>query len=207
MTLSAAGSVETAYADARRTERQQRSRPAGRAPKLGLSIECGSGQSDGDRRLRERQSESSHSFGRQRAVGAILEYPVSRGLRCRPFRWSRTLHRGLRGPGELEAQGAVRKPRALPGGEAVGGLRIGTPGCAEAQLRVTEHRISNEGQMRRIRVLGSPNGEEGCGRRGDWGYRRSGESCRQSAGPHHREAPLLGSYDQSLSTKSCNRNQ
>ena len=58
-----------------------------------------------------------------------------------------------------EAQGEVREIRALPGREVVGGLRLGTPECAEAQLRVSEGMISNESRVRKIRTLGSMSGE------------------------------------------------
>ena len=66
-----------------------------------------------------------------------------------------------------EAQGEVREIRALPGREAVAGLRLGTPEGAEAQLRVSEGVISNESPMRRIRTLGSVSGERKRGQRGD----------------------------------------
>lgn len=82
-----------------------------------------------------------------------------------------------------EAQGEVRELGARAGGEAVGGFQPGTPEGPEAHLRVAEHRISNESQMRRIRALGSPDGEASCGRGGEWGYRRCGEGCRQFSTP------------------------
>ena len=49
--------------------------------------------------------------------------------------------------------------RALPGREAVAGLRLGTPEGAEAQLRVSEGMVSNESRVREIRTLGSMSGE------------------------------------------------
>ena len=58
-----------------------------------------------------------------------------------------------------EAQGEVREIGALPGREAVGELRPGTPEGAEAQLRVSEGMISNESQVREICTLGSMSGE------------------------------------------------
>ena len=66
-----------------------------------------------------------------------------------------------------EAQGEVREIRALPGREAVGGLRLGTPECAEAQLRVSEGIISNESRVREIRTLGSTSGERKRGQGGE----------------------------------------
>jgi len=56
--------------------------------------------------------------------------------------------------------------RALPGREAVAGLRFGTPECAEARLRVSEGMVSNESRVREIRTLGSTSGE---GKRGQGG--------------------------------------
>ena len=47
-----------------------------------------------------------------------------------------------------EAQGEVRELCARAGREAVGGFQPGTPEGAEAQLRVSEGRTSNESQMR-----------------------------------------------------------
>ena len=49
-----------------------------------------------------------------------------------------------------EAQGEVGGRRALPGREAVAGLRFGTPAGAEAQLRVSEGSISNESRVRKL---------------------------------------------------------
>ena len=49
--------------------------------------------------------------------------------------------------------------RALPGRGAVGGLWLGTPEGAEAQLRVSDSMISNESRVREIRTLGSTSGE------------------------------------------------
>ena len=66
-----------------------------------------------------------------------------------------------------EAQGEVREIRALPGREAVGGLRLGPPEGAEAQLRVSEGMISNESRVREIRTLGSMSGERKRSQGGD----------------------------------------
>ena len=57
--------------------------------------------------------------------------------------------------------------RALPGREAVAGQRLGTPACAEAQLRVSEGMISNESRVREIRTLGSMSGERKRGQGGE----------------------------------------
>lgn len=57
--------------------------------------------------------------------------------------------RSARVPADVpEAQGEVRELCARAGREAVGGFQPGTPEGAEAQLRVSEGRISNESQMR-----------------------------------------------------------
>ena len=45
------------------------------------------------------------------------------------------------------AQTEVGEGRALPGQQAVAGLRFGTPECAEAQLPVSEGMISNESRV------------------------------------------------------------
>ena len=55
---------------------------------------------------------------------------------------------------------------ALPGREAVGGSRLGTPECAKAQFRVSEGMVSNESRVREIRTLGSTSGERKRGQDG-----------------------------------------
>ena len=68
---------------------------------------------------------------------------------------------GLPSKGKSESHGAVRETRVLRGGEAVDGLRLGTPECAEAQLRVSEGMISNESHVRETRTLGLMSAERG----------------------------------------------
>ena len=76
---------------------------------------------------------------------------------------------GLPCEGESEAQGTVRKTRALPEGEAADGLRLGTPESPESQLRVSEGMVSNESRVRESRTLGSMSGERNRGQGGDRG--------------------------------------
>lgn len=49
------------------------------------------------------------------------------------------------------------------------GLRLGTPDCAEAQLRVSDGMVADESRVREIRTLGSTSGEGSRGPSGIWG--------------------------------------
>ena len=69
--------------------------------------------------------------------------------------------------GKREEQGAVREARALPRGEAVDGLRLGTPECKEAWLCMSEGMIWNESRVREIRTISSASGERKRNRGGD----------------------------------------
>lgn len=50
-----------------------------------------------------------------------------------------------------------------------GGLRLGTPECAEAQLRVSDGMVADERRVREIRTLGSTSGDRNRGPSGNWG--------------------------------------
>ena len=89
-----------------------------------------------------------------------------------------------------EAQGGVWEMRALPGRVAVGGLRLGTPEGAEAQLRVSAGMISSERRVRKIRTLGSTSGERKRGQGGDCGTGTVARPIGEIYSLHPRQARL-----------------
>lgn len=156
---SDARSARRACVGQRRPERKRPSRAAESTSGLNSLSNAGSGSpavigdpANGSAILRL-------PVGRHRAVGVKLKCPVQSwpGAWVLPMRSNPP--RRLPCEGESEAQGTVRKTSALPEGEAVGGLRLGTPEGAEAQRRVREGMIGKWSRVRDICRLGLTSGE------------------------------------------------
>lgn len=92
-------------------------------------------------------------------IGGRLKCPVQLGLRRRPSRCGCSLNRGLTGGEELEAQGAVRETRVLPGRRLWADCGLARRMLQDRGLRVNEGTISHESRMQQIRTLGSTSGE------------------------------------------------
>ena len=159
---------------------------------LELSFGCGLGRSGGDRCLRERNCKIFSSVRRELLDQAEMSGSVG-ACGVGPCVVAEPSLRVSVAEGNRKLWVLSGKPVCIPRGGAVDGLRLYTPECAEAQVRVTGGMSLNESRVREIRTLGL---KSGVRKRSQGGDRRTGTGAMAAREPlpppSSTSAPLFG---------------